>query len=76
MAVSPREKIMMMSTGKTQKGKPTGTYYTTTKNKRNAQQGGDKPEKLSLAKFDARAWNPETKTCGMHVLFKEKKLPK
>ncbi|WP_304986022.1 50S ribosomal protein L33 [Coxiella-like endosymbiont] len=73
MAVSPREKIMLQSTGKTKAGKPTGTYYTTTKNKRNT---GNIEGKLSIKKFDPRAWNPETGKCGMHVAFKEKKIPK
>ncbi len=70
MAVSPREKIMMQSTGKTKKGTPTGIYYTTTKNKRNSE------EKLSRKKFDPLAWNAEANKRGMHVIFKEKKLPK
>ncbi|AAO89848.1 50S ribosomal protein L33 [Coxiella burnetii] len=70
MAVSPREKIMLQSTGKTKAGKPTGTFYTTYKNKRNTT------DKLNIKKFDPRAWNSETSKCGMHVLFKEKKIPK
>lgn len=70
MAVSPREKIMLQSTGKTKAGKPTGIYYTTTKNKRNTEG------KLSIKKFDPRAWNPETSKCGMHIAFKEKKISK
>ncbi|WP_267256986.1 50S ribosomal protein L33 [Coxiella endosymbiont of Ornithodoros maritimus] len=70
MAVSPREKIMLQSTGKTKAGKPTGTFYTTYKNKRNTT------DKLNIKKFDPRAWNSETGKCGMHVLFKEKKIPK
>ena len=70
MASSPREKIMLQSTGKNKAGKPTGTYYTTTKNKRNAEG------KLGIKKFDPRAWNPKTGNCGMHVLFKEKSISK
>ncbi|AKQ33877.1 50S ribosomal protein L33 [Candidatus Coxiella mudrowiae] len=70
MAVSPREKIMLQSTGKTKAGKPTNIYYTTTKNKRNTER------KLSIKKFDPRAWNPKTGKCGMHIAFKEKKIPK
>ena len=66
---SKREKIMLASTGKTKTGKPTGTYHTTAKNKQ-------LPEKLSLKKFDPRAWNAATGKLGMHVEFKEKKLPK
>jgi large subunit ribosomal protein L33 len=69
MAGGKREKIMLASTGKTKAGKPTGTYYTTAKNKQ-------LPDKISLKKFDARAWNAETGKTGMHVEFKEKKLPK
>lgn len=70
MAVSPREKIMLQSTGKTKAGKTTDTYYTTIKNKRNT------PEKLKIKKFDPRAWNPETSKYGIHVVFKETKIPK
>lgn len=70
MAVSPREKIMLLSTGKTQDDKPTGTFYTTYKNKRNTT------DKLAIKKFDPRAWNPQTNKYGMHVVFKEKKIPK
>ena len=70
MAVSPREKIMLQSTGKTKAGKPTATYYTTTKNKRNTEG------KLSIKKFDPRAWNSNTAKRGMYVLFQEKKIPK
>ena len=66
----PREKIQLRSTGVTEKGNSTGTFYTTYKNKRNTT------DKLNLKKFDPRAWNPKTKKCGMHVEFKEKKLPK
>lgn len=69
MAAGKREKIMLASTGKTKAGKPTGTYYTTGKNKQ-------LPEKLNLKKFDPRAWNEETGKPGKHVDFKEKKLPK
>ena len=70
MAVSPREKIMLQSTGKTKDGRPTGTFYTTYKNKRNTT------DKLNIKKYDPRAWNPVTGKFGMHVLFKEKKIPK
>lgn len=69
MAGGKREKIMLASTGKTKAGKPTGTYYTTAKNKQ-------LPDKISLKKFDPRAWNAEAGKAGMHVEFKEKKLPK
>lgn len=70
MAVSPREKIMLQSTGKTKQQNPTGTFYTTYKNKRNTT------DKLNIKKFDPRAWNPKTNSSGMHVIFKEKKIPK
>lgn len=69
MAGGQREKIMMLSTGKTVKGKSTGTYYTTKRNKRAT-------EKLELNKFDPRAWDSQNGKSGMHVVFKEKKLPK
>ena len=52
MASKVREKIKLISTGKTKAGKPTGYYYTTTKNKRNIS------EKIALKKFDPRAYNP------------------
>lgn len=63
-----REKIKLVSTGKQADGKPTGTYYTTTKNKRAST------EKLSKKKFDPRAFNKDTGKCGMHVIFKEDKI--
>jgi large subunit ribosomal protein L33 len=68
MASKVREKIKLVSTGKTKDGKATGTYYTTTKNKRNIT------EKLERKKFDRRAYNPETGKTGMHVVFKEAKI--
>ena len=55
-----REKIKLVSTGKTADGKPTGVYYTTTKNKRNGN------EKLQMKKFDWRI--------RQHVVFKEDKI--
>jgi len=70
MASSQRDKIMLASTGKTEAGKPTGTFYTTMKNKRNTT------DKIERKKFDPRAFNAETGKSGMHVAFKEKKLPK
>lgn len=70
MATSKREKIQLASTGKTKKGKPTGTFYTTDKNKTNT------PDKLARKKYDPLAWNKDTQKCGMHVDFKEKKIPK
>ena len=68
MAAKVREKIKLNSTGKNKAGKPTGTYYTTAKNKRNTT------EKLERKKFDRRAYDPETGKTGMHVLFKEGKI--
>lgn len=67
MASKNRDKIKLVSTGKTKDGKVTGTYYTTTKNKK-------LPEKLSMLKFDRRAFNAETGKLGMHVIFKEGKI--
>jgi large subunit ribosomal protein L33 len=70
MAASPREKIMLLSTGTTQAGVPTGYFYTTYKNKRNTT------DKLQLKKFDPRAWDEKTSKLGIYVIFKEKKIPK
>ncbi len=66
---SRRKKIMMLSEGKLQNGKPTKTVYYTTVSEKAA-------EKLKQRKFDPRAYNPETKKCGAHVIFNEKKVPK
>ncbi len=63
-----RDKIKMVSTGTTKVGKKTGTFRTTTKNKRTMT------EKLKLKHFDKRAFNPETGKTGMHVLFEEGKI--
>jgi large subunit ribosomal protein L33 len=63
-----RDKIKMLSTGLTKAGKKTGTFRTTTKNKKL------KPDKLKLKSFDPRAYNAETGKCGMHVLFEETKI--
>ena len=63
-----REKIKMVSTGLRKDGKKTGTFRTTTKNKRT------KPDKLKLKHYDSRAYNAETGKCGMHVLFEEGKI--
>lgn len=68
MASKVREKIKLVSTGKNKKGKKTGTYYTTTKNKRNIT------DKISMKKFDKRAYDPDTGKTGMHVEFKEAKI--
>ncbi len=66
----PRIKIMLLSTGKNEKGVDTGYFYTTYVNPRNTT------EKLELSKFDPRAYNPKTGRPGMKVLFKQKKIPK
>jgi large subunit ribosomal protein L33 len=63
-----REKIKMVSTGTTKEGKKTGTFRTTTKNKRTTT------EKLKQIHFDKRAYNRETGKIGMHVLFEEGKI--
>lgn len=63
-----RDKIKMLSTGTTKEGKRTGTFYTTTKNKKTTT------DKLKFKYYDRRAYNKETGRCGMHVLFEETKL--
>jgi large subunit ribosomal protein L33 len=63
-----REKIKMVSTGLTKAGKKTGTFRTTTKNKRTTT------EKLKMKHFDPRAYNAETGKSGMHVMFEEGKI--
>ncbi len=68
MASKVREKIKLVSTGKTKEGKPTKTFYTTTKNKR------QNTEKMNTKKFDPKAFNPITSKPGMHVIFKEDKI--
>jgi ribosomal protein L33 len=68
MASKVREKIKLVSTGKTADGKPTKTFYTTIKNKRTTT------EKLHIKKFDAKAYNQVTSKNGAHVIFKEDKI--
>jgi large subunit ribosomal protein L33 len=63
-----REIIKLTSTGKTKAGKPTGTFRTTTKNKRLS------PEKRKSKHYDPKAYNAKTDKCGMHVIFEETKL--
>lgn len=63
-----RDKIKMLSTGKTKAGKPTGTFKTTTKNKKTTT------EKLKMKHYDPKAWNETTSKNGMHVLFEETKI--
>jgi large subunit ribosomal protein L33 len=65
----PRELILMKSTGKTQKGKVTGTSRTTSKNKRTMT------DKLEKKYYDRRAYCSKTGKIGIHVVFKEAKLP-
>ena len=61
-------KVRLISSGKTQDGVATGyTYYT--------KKGKNAAEKLSMNKYDPRAFNAETGKPGMHVKFDEKKLP-
>lgn len=63
-----RDKIKMISTGLTKDGKKTGTFRTTTKNKRTTT------EKLKKKYFDPRAYNQATGKTGMHVIFEEGKI--
>lgn len=63
-----RDKIKMLSTGKTKAGKTTGTFRTTTKNKKKTT------EKLKMKHYDPRAYNAETGRNGMHVMFEETKI--
>lgn len=63
-----RDKIKMLSTGKTKVGKSTGTFHTTTKNKKSMTA------KFKKKYYDPRAYNPETGKNGMHVLFEETKI--
>tara|TARA_R110000868_G_scaffold269522_2_gene528857 strand:- start:6 stop:200 length:195 start_codon:yes stop_codon:yes gene_type:complete len=63
-----RDKIKLNSTGLTKKGTKTGTFRTTTKNKKLST------EKLKLKSYDKLAWNEEKGKTGMHVLFEEGKI--
>ena len=63
-----RDKIKMNSTGLTKDGRKTGTFRTTSKNKRTMT------EKFKKKYFDPRAYNAATDKCGMHVMFEEGKL--
>ena len=62
------ELIRMNSTGKTKKGKSTGTFYTTKKDKRTH------PEKMKMKRYDRRAYDEKTDKCGVHVVFEEGKI--
>ena len=68
----PRILVRMNSTGKNEKNKPTGTFYTTEKNSRNTT------DKLKLKKFDRRAVlkddNGNVIKRGIMVDFKEGKI--
>ena len=63
-----RDKIKLNSTGLTKAGKKTGTFRTTTKNKKTTT------EKLKFKCYDKLAWNPATGKHGMHVMFEEGKI--
>ncbi len=63
-----RDKIKMLSTGKTKAGTPTGTFRTTTKNKKKTTA------KLKMKHYDPRAFNEKTGKNGMHVFFEETKI--
>lgn len=63
-----RDKIKLLSTGLTKAGKKTGTFRTSTKNKKLST------EKIKKKCFDRRAYNTQTGKNGMHVLFEETKL--
>ncbi len=63
-----RDKIKMVSTGLTKEGRKTGTFRTTTKNKRKTT------EKLRKKYFDRLAFNTATGKTGMHVIFEEGKI--
>ena len=62
-----RPLVKLVSTGSKKDGRPTLHFYTTRKNLK-------LPIKLSLKKYDPRAYNPETEKCGMHVVYKEEKI--
>ena len=63
-----RDIIKMLSTGKTKAGKPTGTFRTTTKNKKKTT------DKLKKKYYDPRAYNTKNEKNGMHVVFEETKV--
>jgi large subunit ribosomal protein L33 len=56
----PRDLIKMVSEGKLEDSRPTGTFYTTSKNKRTST------EKLRMKRYDSRI--------RKHVMFKEEKI--
>ena len=63
-----RDLIKLISTGKTKAGHPTGTFYTTDKNKKKTTS------KIKIKKYDPRAFNATTGKLGYHVLFEETKI--
>jgi len=63
-----RDKIKMLSTGKTKVGKPTGTFRTTTKNKK---KNDWKVENETLMIHEHTSSHGKN---GMHVLFEETKI--
>ena len=67
-----REKVKLVSTAKNKDGRKTGTFYTTTVNKRARASTGK--GKMEIKKFDPRALNEKTGKLGAHVLFKEDKI--
>jgi ribosomal protein L33 len=67
-----REKVRLVSTGKGRDGKKTGTFYTTTVNRRARASTGK--GKMEIKKFDRRALNEKTGKLGAHVPFKEDKI--
>lgn len=62
-------KVRLVSTGKNEKGNPTGFTYYIKKNPKNIT------DKMAFRKYDPRAVNAETGRNGAHVQFEEKKLP-
>jgi hypothetical protein len=69
-----RDKIRLISTGKNAKGKKTGYFKTTTKNKRANPAKPGKSGKLRKKGYDPRAINPKTGKPGTHVEFVEDKM--
>lgn len=69
MAAKGREKIRLVSTGVDELGNLTGTFRTTSKNKR---KPGASEKKLIFKKYDPRAYKDGKKGC--HVDFKEEKM--
>ena len=69
MAASKRSKIMLKSTGVMENGQPSDTCYFTT-------VGPNVTEKLSINKFDPKAFDKESGKKGCYVVFKQKKIPK